>query len=183
MNKNTILAYNKIIKACKKIFEKKWQDYGTAWRILRLPSVTDQIMIKAQRIRTLQEKNKQRVYDDMAVEFIGIVNYCIIALLQIELQEDKRLEMPYNELLALYEKFTQKILTLMQDKNHDYQEAWRAMRLSSITDIILMKLLRIKKIESNQGKTLISEGVQASYQDIVNYAVFALIKLDYKEKS
>ncbi|MCG8340668.1 MAG: DUF1599 domain-containing protein [Cytophagales bacterium] len=182
MNKDTLSQYNEVIKACKGVFEKKTKDYGTAWRILRLPSITDQIMIKAQRIRAIQEKGVQRVSDDVSTEFIGIVNYCIMALMQIMSKDDKQLECTFDTLEPLYDKAIADILLLLAHKNHDYQEAWRAMRISSITDIILMKLLRIKKIEDNQGKTLFSEGVQANYQDIVNYAVFSLIKLGYVEE-
>jgi len=179
MNPSTLAAHHKIIASCKKVFEKKNKDYGTAWRILRLPSITDQIMIKAQRIRSIQEKNIQKVGDDMGVEFIGIINYSLIALIQIELQDHSTLHLTYAELEPLYDALVAKIETLLQAKNHDYGEAWRGMRLSSITDIILMKLLRIQQIEDNQGKTLVSEGIATNYQDIVNYAVFSLIKLGY----
>ena len=163
--------------SCKALFEKKTRDYGTAWRILRLPSITDQIFIKAQRIRSIQEKGKQRVDDPIKDEFIGIINYCIIALVQMQLHESTSLEMTFEELEPLYDAASKETLDLLQNKNHDYGEAWREMRVTSITDIILMKLLRVKQIEDNQGKTLVSEGVKANYQDMINYGVFALIKL------
>ena len=163
--------------SCKALFEKKTRDYGTAWRILRLPSITDQIFIKAQRIRSIQEKGKQRVDDPIKDEFIGIINYCIIALVQMQLHESPSLEMTFEELEPLYDAVSKETLDLLQNKNHDYGEAWREMRVTSITDIILMKLLRVKQIEDNQGRTLVSEGVKANYQDMINYGVFALIKL------
>ena len=176
----TIGEYKEVIEACKAIFKKKTIDYGTAWRILRLPSITDQIYIKAQRIRSIQEKGTQKVADDVTGEFIGIINYCIMALIQLELPENEKLDMEYSELEPLYDKWVEATRTLLTNKNHDYGEAWRNMRVSSITDIILMKLLRVKQIEDNKGKTLISEGVEANYQDMINYAVFALILLNYK---
>ena len=177
MNSETISQYNAVIQACQSVFEKKTQDYGTAWRILRLPTVTDQIMIKAQRVRTIQANHTQRVADGIATEFIGIVNYSIIALMQLKLAKHGTMEVPYEELAPLYNEIITTTMQLLENKNHDYQEAWQGLRLSSIIDIILMKLLRIKRIEDNRGKTLISEGVEANYQDIINYAVFALIKL------
>lgn len=179
MHPNTLAQYNAVIKDCQAVFEKKTNDYGTAWRILRLPSMTDQIMIKAQRIRSIQEQKTQRIAEGVATELVGIVNYSVMALMQLALQGDKRLELAYSELAPLYEEVIATTTALLKDKNHDYQEAWRGMRVSSITDIILMKLLRIKRIEDNQGVTLVSEGVAANYQDIVNYAVFALIKLEH----
>lgn len=185
MHSDTLSRYNDIIKTCQAVFEKKTQDYGTAWRILRLPSMTDQIMIKAQRIRAIQEQRTQRVDEGIFTELIGIVNYSIMALMQIALKDHKSLELTYHELLPFYNEIVAATTALLNNKNHDYQEAWRAMRLSSIIDIILMKLLRIKRIEDNQGATLISEGVEANYQDIINYAVFAWIKLhlDYGDQS
>src|SRR5690606_19192574 len=155
-------------------FKKKTIDYGTAWRILRPPSVTDQIFIKAQRIRSIQEKGNQKVEDPIREEFIGIVNYCLIALMQIGLQRDSRLELAYDELEPLYDQWVEETRELLENKNHDYGEAWRDMRISSITDIILMKVYRVKQIEKHQGKTLVSEGIEANYQDIINYAVFCL---------
>jgi hypothetical protein len=173
----TIQEYNDVMANCKSLFEKKTRDYGTAWRILRLPSITDQIFIKAQRIRSIQDKGSQRVDDPIKDEFIGIINYCLIALIQMQLKDSDSLDMSYEELESYYEKASQETLELLQNKNHDYGEAWREMRVTSITDIILMKLLRVKQIEDNKGKTLVSEGVKANYQDMINYAVFALIKL------
>lgn len=175
----TISEYKQVIKACKEVFKKKTQDYGTAWRILRLPSITDQIFIKAQRIRSVQERGVQRVEDDIPNEFIGIINYCIIALMQISMVNEERIELTFEEIEPLYDEQVEKAMRLLENKNHDYGEAWREMRVSSITDIILMKLLRIKQIEDNKGKTLISEGIEANYLDIINYAVFCLIKLDF----
>ena len=179
----TINEYKHVIGACKVVFQKKTKDYGTAWRILRLPSITDQIFIKAQRIRSIQEKGKQKVAENVTSEFLGIINYCIIALIQIALNQDERMEIPYEDLSPIYDQAIEENLNLLKNKNHDYDEAWREMRISSITDIILMKLLRVKQIENNQGKTLISEGIKANYQDMINYAVFALIKLDFVKQS
>lgn len=178
MNKATESHYLEIIAGCKALFEKKAKDYGTAWRILRLPSITDQILIKAQRIRSIQEKGTQKIEDDIRSEFIGIINYCIIALIQLEMTENDPVELPWERLDPLYDKAANETLDLLKDKNHDYGEAWRDMRISSITDIILMKLFRVKQIEDNSGKTLVSEGVGANYQDMINYSVFCLIKLN-----
>ncbi|MEL6539252.1 MAG: DUF1599 domain-containing protein [Bacteroidota bacterium] len=178
---DTLAQYHRVVKACQEVFEKKTKDYGTAWRILRLPSITDQIMIKAQRIRAIQEQKEQRIKDGVLTELVGTLNYSVIALMQITLENDSRLELPYEELAPLYKRVIEQTIALLEDKNHDYQEAWRSMRLSSIVDIILMKLLRIKRIEDNQGTTLVSEGVAANYQDIINYSAFALIKLNYVE--
>lgn len=169
--------YKQVIALCKDVFEKKTKDYGTAWRILRLPSITDQILIKAQRIRSIQEKGTQKIEEDIKNEFIGIINYSIIAIIQESLPEDAPLEIEVEKLMPKYEKAADETLQLLLDKNHDYGEAWRDMRISSITDIILMKLYRVKQIEDNMGKTLISEPVKANYQDMINYAVFCLIKL------
>lgn len=177
MKKATEEAYKEIISECKKLFEDKTKDYGTAWRILRLPSITDQIFIKAQRIRSIQEKGRQKVEDDIRGEFIGIINYCIIALMQIQLVKEEEMELSWDHLEPLYAQAADSTLKLLQNKNHDYGEAWREMRISSITDIILMKLLRVKQIEDNEGNTIVSEGVDANYQDMINYSVFCLIKL------
>jgi len=177
MIEKTATEYKQVISSCKTLFAKKTQDYGTAWRVLRLPSITDQIFIKAQRIRSIQEKGSQKVEDNITDEFIGIINYCIIAMIQMQLDEAAKLEMKFDELEPLYDKAVADTFELLQNKNHDYGEAWREMRVSSITDIILMKLLRVKQIEDNAGKTLVSEGVRANYQDMINYSVFALIKL------
>lgn len=177
MRAETVEEYKTIIAACKDIFAKKTHDYGTAWRILRLPSITDQIFIKAQRIRSIQEKGSQKVGDKVEDEFYGIINYCIIALIQMKLTDQDPMEMDYKELEPLYDQASGSTLELLTRKNHDYDEAWRDMRVSSMTDIILMKLLRVKQMEDNKGKTLLSEGVDANYQDMINYSVFCLIKL------
>ena len=178
MIEQTATAYKRIIQECKQLFAGKTRDYGTAWRILRLSSITDQIYIKAQRIRSIQEKGTQKVGDPVKDEFIGIINYCIIAMIQLQLGGKEKMEMSFGELEPYYDKAVQETLGLLENKNHDYGEAWREMRITSITDIILMKLLRIKQIEDNNGQTLVSEGVKANYQDMINYAVFALIKLN-----
>ncbi|MCB0488760.1 MAG: DUF1599 domain-containing protein [Cyclobacteriaceae bacterium] len=177
MIEQTATEYKQVISSCKTLFAKKTQDYGTAWRVLRLSSITDQIFIKAQRIRSIQEKGSQKVEDNITDEFVGIINYCIIAMIQMQLDNETKLEMKFDELEPLYDKAVDDTFELLQNKNHDYGEAWRDMRVSSITDIILMKLLRVKQIEDNAGKTLVSEGVRANYQDMINYSVFALIKL------
>src|SRR4051812_36162673 len=177
MIEKTAVEYKEVIATCKTLFEKKTRDYGTAWRILRLPSITDQIYIKAQRIRSVQEKGVQKVSDPIKDEFVGIINYCIIALIQMELEGSEKLDMQFEELETLYDRSVAETFDLLQNKNHDYGEAWREMRVTSITDIILMKLLRVKQIEDNSGKTLVSEGIKANYQDMINYAVFALIKM------
>ena len=177
MINKTSSEYDSVIKVCRELFFKKSIDYGTAWRILRLSSITDQIFIKAQRIRTLEEKKVSKVGEDITSEYIGIVNYCIIAMVQMELGDDKRTEIPVAELETYFDRKVNETKELMFAKNHDYGEAWRDMRISSLTDLILMKILRIKQIEDNAGKTLASEGVVANYQDMLNYSVFALIKL------
>ena len=179
MRQETHHQHAQVLRSCKVLFAKKHQDYGTAWRILRLLSLTDQIWIKAERIRTIQAKQRQQVQDSISEELVGIVNYSIMALIQIALGDDARLQIPYEELSTLYDQCTERIITLLRDKNHDYDEAWRRMRVSSIVDIILMKLLRIKEIEEHRGHTIASEGVEAGYQDIVNYAIFALIHLSF----
>lgn len=177
MRDKTGEEYSQIIENCRGLFKKKSADYGTAWRILRLPSITDQIFIKANRIRSVQEKGVNKVGEDITNEFVGIINYSIIALIQIDLVNDDRMEIPLDELMELYDGHALKTKELLSDKNHDYGEAWREMRVSSITDIILMKLLRVKQIEDNEGKTIVSEGIDANYMDMINYAVFALILL------
>lgn len=174
---NTGSQFDVQIQHCRNIFKKKTQDYGTSWRVLRPKSLTDQIFIKAQRIQTLEEKQTQMVNEGVEEEFIGIINYAIMGLIQMELKDDKRTDLPEKEAVDLYEKNVAEIKALMMAKNHDYGEAWRDMRISSFTDLILMKLLRIKQIEDNAGKTIISEGIDAGYRDIVNYSIFALIKL------
>ena len=177
MVEKTAIEYREVIATCKTLFEKKTRDYGTAWRILRLPSITDQIFIKAQRVRSIQEKGTQKVEDPIKDEFIGIINYCVIAIMQISLADSEKMDLEFEELEPQYDEAVEETFDLLQNKNHDYGEAWREMRVSSITDIILMKLLRVKQIEDNAGKTLVSEGIKANYQDMINYSVFALIKL------
>ncbi|OCX51414.1 hypothetical protein BEL04_15410 [Mucilaginibacter sp. PPCGB 2223] len=174
---NTAHEYDTVINTCRELFLKKTRDYGTAWRILRPASITDQIFIKAQRIRTLEEKKVSKVGDDIKGEYIGIVNYCVIAMMQLELTADDPMEMPFDRVSQLFEEKVKETRELMFAKNHDYGEAWRDMRISSLTDLILMKIFRVKQIEDNQGATLASEGVKANYQDMLNYSVFALIKL------
>lgn len=180
---NTSQQYDKALAKCKDIFSKKTTDYGTAWRILRTSSLTDQIFIKANRIRTIQENGLSKVDEGIEPEFIGIINYCIMAIIQLELGNDDRMELDTEETVNYYEKFSQASKSLMEDKNHDYGEAWRDMRISSLTDLILMKILRVKQIEDNKGKTLISEGIDANYYDMINYALFALIKISEVENS
>ncbi len=175
---NTSQEYDSIIKICTDIFIKKMKDYGSAWRILRTSSLTDQIFIKAKRIRSIEDKGISKVDEGIKSEYIGIVNYALMALVQLELGEGENTELPFDECLTLYRKHFYAAKSLMENKNHDYDEAWRDMRLSSLTDLILMKLLRTKQIENNNGKTLISEGIDANYADMVNYAVFALIKIE-----
>jgi hypothetical protein len=174
---NTSQQYDAAISQCKDIFLKKMKDYGTAWRNLRPTSLTDQIFIKAQRIKSIEEKGTQKVQDNINGEYIGIINYCLIALIQLELADDTRMEVPYEEIETLYLKYIDQTKKLMEDKNHDYGEAWRDMRISSLTDLILMKIFRVKQIEDNKGKTIISEGVDANYMDMINYSVFAMIRL------
>ena len=176
----TSQQYDAVISICKDIFIKKMKDYGSAWRVLRPSSLTDQIFIKAQRIRSIEQKGTQKIDENARSEYIGIVNYCIIALIQLEMgvSNDAENLTPENAAL-LYDKYFLQAKSLMENKNHDYSEAWRDMRISSLTDIILMKLLRTKQIEDNDGKTFISEGIDANYLDMINYAVFALIKLEF----
>lgn len=169
--------YQEIVSQCRSLFEKKMKDYGAAWRILRLPSLTDQIFIKAQRIRSLQMQTTRKVDEGEVSEFIGIVNYSVMALIQIKLGVSEQVNMNLEVALKEYDEQIQIIFELMLNKNHDYGEAWRDMRVSSLTDLILQKLLRVKQIEENQGKTLVSEGIDANYHDMVNYAIFALIHL------
>jgi hypothetical protein len=172
----SLLQYDAAIGECRELFEKKTADYGTAWRILRPSSLTDQLFIKARRIRQIEENGKQVVSDSISDEFVGLINYSFMAIIQLELKSDALLELPPREALVLYNRFAQETRALFIQKNTDYGEVWRDMRTSSYTDLILMKLLRIKQIEDNSGKTLVSEGLKANYQDIVNYAAFALIK-------
>ncbi len=170
--------YDAIIKRCRELFVKKMKDYGSAWRILRLPSLTDQIFIKAQRIRSLQQNDVRKVDEDERSEFIGIINYSIMALIQIEKGVVEQPDLNTKQASVLFDQYAEATKSLMEDKNHDYGEAWREMRVSSLTDLILQKLLRVKQIEDNKGVTLVSEGISANYQDIINYAVFAMIHLE-----
>lgn len=172
--------YTKVIDVCRDVFLKKTKDYGTAWRILRPSSLTDQIFIKAQRIRTIQETGANKVGEDIEDEFIGIINYCIMALVQLLEKDLTTQELSYLQAEELYNKYSEEAKALMQKKNHDYGEAWRDMRVSSLTDLILMKILRVKQIEDNNGATIMSEGIDANYFDMLNYAVFSLIHLDKK---
>ncbi len=173
--KNTSQEYDAVVAVCRDLFTKKMKDYGSAWRILRLPSLTDQIFIKAQRIRSLQENKVRKVNEDESGEFIGIINYSIMALIQLELGIAEQPDLDVEKATQLYDAKIAATKELMENKNHDYGEAWREMRVSSLTDLILQKLLRVKQIEDNKGKTLVSEGIDANYQDMINYAVFALI--------
>ncbi|MBN2236096.1 MAG: DUF1599 domain-containing protein [Bacteroidales bacterium] len=169
--------FEEAIEKCRSVFLKKMTDYGIAWRILRPSSLTDQIYIKANRIRSIQTKGLSRVNEGIEEEFIGIVNYSIMALIQLENGVSENSDMSYEQIEKLYNHHIYSSQALMENKNHDYNEAWRNMRVSSLDDIILMKILRVKQIEDNQGKTLVSEGLNANYQDMINYALFALIKL------
>jgi hypothetical protein len=169
--------FDQAATSCKEIFIKKMKDYGSAWRVLRTSSITDQILIKAQRIRSIEDKGTQKVEEGIQSEFIGIVNYAIIGLIQLGLGNDPRMELALDEATRLFDKYIFSAKDLMENKNHDYNEAWREMRVSSLTDLILMKLLRVKQIEDNKGSTLISEGIDANYYDMINYAIFALIRL------
>lgn len=174
----TSKQYNAVIEKCRSLYINKLQDYGSAWRILRLPSLTDQIFIKAQRIRQLQQNDTRKVDEGEVSEFIGIINYSVMALIQLEKGVVEQPDIETEEAVALYDKHVAITKQLMEDKNHDYGEAWRDMRVSSLTDLILQKLLRVKQIEDNKGKTIVSEGIDANYQDMINYAVFALIHIN-----
>lgn len=174
----TAVAYDQVIARCRSLFVNKMTDYGSAWRILRLPSLTDQIFIKAQRIRSLQENAVRKVDEGEASEFIGIINYSVMALIQLELGVADQPDLDTEKASQLYDEKVRVTKELMEAKNHDYGEAWRDMRISSLTDLILQKLLRVKQIEDNKGKTLVSEGIDANYQDMINYAVFALILME-----
>lgn len=176
MNK-TDTEYTNVMNVCRDIFVKKTKDYGTAWRILRPSSLTDQLFIKAQRIRTIQETKENKVGERIEDEFVAIVNYCLMALIQLHENDLTELELPADQAEELYDKYAQHAFDLMKKKNHDYGEAWRDMRVSSLTDLILQKILRVKQIEDNNGSTLISEGIDANYYDMLNYSVFALIHM------
>jgi hypothetical protein len=180
--KNTSKEYDTVIATCRTLFINKMKDYGCAWRILRLPSLTDQIYIKAQRIRSLQENEVRKIDEDETGEFIGIINYSIMALIQLELGVADQPDLSVEKATELYDAKVKLTKDLMEDKNHDYGEAWRDMRVSSLTDLILQKLLRVKQIEDNKGKTLVSEGIDANYQDMINYSVFALILMGFGNK-
>lgn len=176
MQQHTLQQFRAVVAQCRNLFVQKTSDYGTAWRILRLPSITDQLYIKAMRIRNIQEKGVQMVNDPIESEFIGLVNYSVLALIQAELPGDAPLDLPVEQTALLYDTQIEQNIQLLHSKNHDYDEAWRMMRISSMTDLILQKLLRIKQIEDNAGKTLVSEGLEANYRDIINYACFCLIR-------
>lgn len=182
MSKQSLEQYDEIIRRCRNLFLAKTRDYGTAWRILRLASLTDQIFIKAKRIRSIQQKGKQRIEDAVNGEFVAIVNYGLMALIQLQLGEEGPTELEIDKVEGHYDEVAAKTRNLFDDKNHDYGEAWRDMRVSSMTDLILMKILRIKQIEDNSGEVEVSEGVEGNYQDIINYAIFALIKLIENER-
>ncbi|PXV62860.1 uncharacterized protein DUF1599 [Dysgonomonas alginatilytica] len=176
---NTEQQFKHIISICRSLFEKKLTDYGASWRILRPESVTDQILIKAKRIRSLEEKGISKIDEGINSEFIGIVNYGVIGLIQLHLQHTDNVDLNTKEAMVLYDKFIDETTNLMFAKNHDYGEAWRSMRISSFTDLILVKLYRTKQIENNEGQTLVSEGIDANYMDMINYSIFGLIKLEF----
>ena len=176
----TEIQYEKIINECRSLFIKKMKDYGSAWRILRLSSLTDQIFIKAQRIRSIQELKHKKINEDEQIEFIGIINYSIMTLIQLKLGVSESPDIDLKKALKEYDIEKNKTFDLMIAKNHDYGEAWKDMRVSSLTDLIIQKLLRVKQIENNKGKTIISEGISANYMDIINYSIFALIHLNNK---
>ncbi len=177
----TFQQYEHIISICQDIFTKKMEDYGISWRILRPTSITDQIFIKAQRIRSIEMKGMMKVNEGSRSEYIGIINYCIMALIQLEKGISEEDDLTPEETLQLYLVGFKRARDLMMNKNHDYDEAWRKMRISSITDLILMKIRRIKQIEDHAGKTIVSEGIEANYLDMINYAVFVLIKMEFGE--
>ena len=177
----TNTEYTNVVNVCRDIFSKKTKDYGTAWRILRPSSLTDQLFIKAQRIRTIQETGENKVGENVENEFVAIVNYCIMAIIQLRETDLTELEIPAETAVSLYDKYAKEAFELMERKNHDYGEAWRDMRVSSLTDLILQKIFRVKQIEDNKGATLISEGIDANYFDMLNYSVFALILMNHNE--
>ncbi len=176
--KDTSKQYDSVVKTCRDLFVNKMKDYGCAWRILRLPSLTDQIFIKAQRIRSLQQNATRKVEEDEIPEFIGIINYSVMALIQLELGVVNQPDLNPEKAIEHYDQKIAETKSLMENKNHDYGEAWRDMRVSSLTDLIIQKLLRVKQIEDNKGATLVSEGIDANYQDMINYAVFTLILME-----
>lgn len=177
----TNTEYTNVINVCRDIFSKKTKDYGTAWRILRPSSLTDQLFIKAQRIRTIQETGENKVGENIEDEFVAIVNYCIMAIIQLRETNLVELEIPAEQAISLYDKYAKEAFELMERKNHDYGEAWRDMRVGSLTDLILQKIFRVKQIEDNKGATLISEGIDANYFDMLNYSVFALILMNQNQ--
>ena len=179
--KDTKQQFEHVISICRDVFSKKLHDYGAAWRIMRLSSITDQIFIKANRIRSLEVKGVSMINEGIRPEFIGIVNYGIIGLIQLELGYAEKEDINEQQALELYDKYAKNALELMLAKNHDYDEAWRSMRITSYTDLILMKIYRTKQIEELNGKTLISEGIDANYMDMINYSVFGLIKLEFDD--
>jgi hypothetical protein len=179
---NTSQEYDNVIGICRQLYNNKMKDYGSAWRILRLSSLTDQIFIKAQRIRSLQQNEVRKVDEDETGEFIGIINYSIMALIQLDLGVVEQPDLDIERATQLYDEKVTLTKYLMEAKNHDYGEAWREMRVSSLTDLILQKLLRVKQIEDNKGKTIVSEGIDANYQDMINYSVFALILMQFGQK-
>ncbi len=181
MSDTTTAQYDPIITKSREIFLKKTKDYGTAWRVLRPSSLTDQLMIKAKRIRTIQEKGEHKVQEGVSPEFYALINYSIMALIQLKKAASEEADIAVEEAAGLYDELIAEARRLMLDKNHDYGEAWRDMRISSITDMIMMKLLRVRQIEENKGRTIASEGIDANYFDIINYAIFALIKLEEQE--
>lgn len=176
----TSTQYDQVIALCRDLYLRKMQDYGCAWRVLRLSSLTDQIYIKAQRIRSIQENEVQKIQENQESEFIGIINYCIMALINLDLGVVKQPDLSVEQATTFYDQKVKLTKELMENKNHDYGEAWRDLRVSSLTDLIIQKLLRVKQIEDNQGKTIVSEGIDANYQDMINYAVFAMIHLENK---
>ncbi|GHT78937.1 hypothetical protein AGMMS50262_22130 [Bacteroidia bacterium] len=178
---NTVEQFEQVMAVCKSLFEKKLKDYGASWRIMRPQSITDQIFIKAKRIRSLEIKGFGKVEEGIFPEFIAIVNYGVIGLIQLELGYSDTIDISNGEALKLYDRWLEQTKELMYAKNHDYDEAWRSMRISSYTDLILTKIYRTKQIESHDGQTLVSEGIDANYMDMINYALFALIKLKYEE--
>lgn len=177
---DTSVQYDSIIAKCRDIFLKKMSDYGSAWRILRTSSLTDQIYIKAKRIRSIEETGENLVGESVELEYVGIINYCIMGIIQLELGEGSEGDLTVEDAASRYDEAFEETKSLMLKKNHDYGEAWRDMRVSSLTDLILQKLLRVKQIEDNDGETIISEGIMANYQDIINYAVFAMIRMGEK---
>ena len=179
---DTVQQFEHLIQICRNLFEKKLKDYGASWRIMRPESVTDQIYIKANRIRSLETKGTSKIDEGIRPEFIAIVNYGVIGLIQLAKGATDTIDITNEEALALYDTYITETKELMYAKNHDYDEAWRNMRISSYTDLILMKIYRTKQIETNKGQTLVSEGVDANYMDMINYALFGLIKLEYEQK-